>query len=212
MSSTLVANTLEYGSTEELHDRIRAIVKRSLDGEGVIHWTPGNFCQLIPDSLVHLNFGGNPYTKTAGYTAVAHTHDSGFTSRVVYGSIIHIPLDVARVPDSPWEKFEIRDLGNGNKTYYEFHATGEYYEVLRSQPVVFEPGVIYQMDPRDWHVSIFPEPVITLLDMWQHKPIPYYTLAPKGMAYPPADRRIKPEDMPAIRDYLDTFMRLAGLL
>lgn len=206
-----VTNDLEYGSVSELHDRIREIVKRSLNGEGVIHWTPGQFCQLIPDRTVHLNFGGNPFTRTAGYTAVAHTHDSGFTSRLVYGSIVHIPMDVAQSPRGEWEKYEIVDLGNENKTYYEFHPTGEYYEVLRSAPVVFSTGDIYQMDPRDWHVSLFPVPVMTLLDMWQHKPIPYYTMGPKGHSYPPADRRIKPEQMPEIQSFVNEWMKLAGL-
>jgi hypothetical protein len=69
------------------------------------------------------------------------------------------------------------------------------------------------MSPEQWHASISAVPTISLLDMWKHAPIPYYTLGPVDVskAYPTSDRRTKPEQLPEIWQYVERMCALAQI-
>lgn len=201
----------DFGSMEEQHARVRRLVQQTFDGDGVIHWTPNRFLQFTPkDNSVHLNMWGDPVTGAPpGYSPV-HTHDYGFTSRTIFGSLINVLCDVAETPAGSWEKYQIFDE-YGDNSYDEFRSTGIYCDILRSRITESAPGSIYAMDPRDWHITLASAPTITLLDMWRHKPVPYFTLGPKNHAYQTSDRRVKPEQLPEIFAYTRAMMKLAGI-
>ena len=202
--------------------RVRDIVRRSKAGEGVIHWNPGKFLQLQPDFDIHLNFWGNPFTGMGAGVSPCHTHDYGFTSEVVFGCVVNVRMDVAPVEEYPtrrvnrehmmFRKYRIIDAV-GDNSFDEFVPSPDLYTILRSRLEEVRAGNTYQMDPRDWHASISVAPAITLLDMWKHAPIPYYTLGPVDVrqAYPTSDRRTTPDQLPAVWDYVDGMLKLAGI-
>lgn len=69
------------------------------------------------------------------------------------------------------------------------------------------------MDPRHWHTTRFMQPTITLLHMWNHAPLEFFTLLPiDRKPYPPADRRVPEEKRAAFWQSVDALLANAGLL
>lgn len=202
--------------------RVREIIARSKAGEGVIHWNPNKFLQLQPDFDIHLNMWGNPYENHGAGFSPAHTHDYGFTSNVVFGHVLNVRMRVApahldaaklvKRQANVFRKYEIIDQF-GDNSYDEFRPTEELCTITRSWVDEFVAGESYEMEPTEWHASISIVPSITLLDMWKHAPVPYYTLGPLNVAdaYETSDRRVKPEQLPFVWQYVEAMCQRAGL-
>jgi len=189
--------------------RVRGIVKRCLDGEGVVKWHEPYFIQLQPDKHIHLNFWGSPFETTPESIAPTHTHDYGFTSHIIFGTLYNTRCQVAETEDGESQVLRIDDKDFAR--FIEFVPTGKRATILRTKVEVNETGATYDMDPRDWHSTRIDAPAISLLDMWDHAPLDYYVLAPLDKTFGKSVRFVEPVMLPALWNQVFAMLELAGI-
>jgi len=190
--------------------QVREIIERSRAGEGVVKWSGGApfIVALQPDKHVHLNFWGSPFVPTPPLLSPMHTHDYGFTSQVLFGTLYNTRHQVAPTVDGEYMRYAIDD-SDWNRLL-KFRSTGQRMTILRSSTT--EERGTYEMDPRDWHSTRVIAPAISYLNMWDHAPLDYSTLQKVGLPpYENANRYVDPARMADLWVYVDAMCNLAGI-
>lgn len=202
---------LSGSNRAELLQRVFETVRRSKAGEGVVKWHEPFFIQLQPDKHIHLNFWGSPFEAlTEDLVTPMHTHDYGFTSRIVLGAIHNTRAQVAPAVTGEYLRYDIVEADWTR--YISFRNSGQRMTVLRVKEEAHSLGVTYDMDPREWHSTRVSEPSISLLDMWDHQPLEYSALSKIGdreQNYTTATRFVDPSRLPAMWKQVDAMVALA---
>jgi hypothetical protein len=189
----------------------REVIARAKAGEGVVKYHEPYFVQLQPDKHTHLNFWGNPFGPTPECVAPTHTHDYGFTSHILFGTLINTRSQVAPTVDGEYLRYVIDDKDWAR--FIQFWPTLEKMTILRSKVEINSKWATYEMDPREWHSTTITAPAISLLDMWDHAPLDYSVLADLrlGQKFTESNRFVEPAKLPQVWRYVDAMCKLAGL-
>jgi hypothetical protein len=201
----------EYRLMAARRTKAREVIARAKAGEGVVKFHEPYFVQLQPDKHTHLNFWGNPFGPTPECEAPTHTHDYGFTSHILFGTLINTRSQVAPTVDGEYLRYIIDDSDWAR--FITFRPTDEKMTILRATVHTHRAGDTYEMDPRDWHSTTIKEPSISLLEMWDHAPLDYSVLADLrlGQKFTESNRFVDPEKLPVVWRYVDAMSQLAGL-
>ncbi len=196
---------------ESLRTQAREVIARAKAGEGVVKWHEPFFIQLQPDKATHLNFWGSPFQQMPVLVAPTHTHDYGFTSHILFGTLINTRAQVAATEDGEYLRYVIDD--KDWTRFITFRPTTEKMTILRSVEEENTAGMVYEMDPREWHSTTVEAPAISLLEMWDHAPLDYSVLADTriGQTFTESNRFVNPARLPDLWKQVDAMSALAGL-
>lgn len=190
----------------EIHSLVKRTVDRAKKGEGTIR-------KLSPTSLqIHVaNMKLNIWEPLNGEWVVsaAHNHTQGFTSTVLYGSIIDERYRFRYDTKGEFDLYTMEHLDERRRMV--FTKTGTRCEVYAIDKTLLRPGRIYHMPREDFHVAIQPELTMTLLQLWGEDEIQQMSLIPHGTKMETVERYMPTDEVPAMWNKVHEVCEKAGI-
>lgn len=166
------------------------------------------FLQLEVGDL-WLNFWGDAHAAVPiKIASQSHTHDRGFSSTIVLGSITNTILQMVEAPrdSAPYEEY-VLDGGDHTRSA-ACVPTGRGLSAMHASVTTYCAGEMYDMTPESWHRTLFTQPSITMLQLRGPK-VPRYIAFPAGT--PSASLTWVAADPVEAWNRIDGLMRLAGI-
>jgi hypothetical protein len=166
------------------------------------------FTQLVMEGY-HLNFWGHPTLEMPSIRTNPHTHDLGFTSRILLGEITNVRLSAEPHPEGAFMLHTVHEADGARDVVFKstetrMHAYEDAVETMRA-------GDVYEMGLGDYHYTRCRVPTITYLKLWPDAPVDYNVLLPvgAGLNAKTVMRYVKDEDMPELWARIDAMLAMA---
>jgi hypothetical protein len=169
-----------------------------------------HFVQLHPPGI-HLNFWGQPDGHMPKIRTNPHTHDLGFTSTILYGSLLNIVVEIEPHPEGEYLLHEV-DSRDGARNV-RFNMTDQRVRLVAETETLMQVGDTYDMPPDLYHRTQITEPSITLLKLWEPRPRKFHALMPYGSEanMKTAMRYVEGNDLDAAWAHIERFCALIGV-